>query len=125
MRIQFELAEVPRPFLLRPGNEDCTESKQCARVKIGLHDAVFCGFPYKMGPKPKIALHTNLLASFPRPPRPAFVACSGGRPGRSRHVIRAAIRKRMRGAVSPTSLRPHKLLPRRYRRITRAERTAK
>ena len=30
----------------------------------------------------------------PRPPRPAFVACStksGGRPGRSRHVIRAAI----------------------------------
>jgi len=42
--------------------------------------------------------YTSLI---PRPPRPAFVACSmkcgekAGRPGRSRHLICAAIRKRM------------------------------
>ena len=59
------------------------------------------------------SIQTGLeLASFPRPPCPVFVACSTvGRPGRFRHVIRAAICKWMRGAVSPTSLRPHKLLP--------------
>ena len=61
-----------------------------------LHDAVIYGFPYKLRPKPKIAVETALeLASFPGLPRLRFlIACSMQKlsqkaraPGESYHVI--------------------------------------
>ena len=40
-----------------------TSRRQVIGVKLGLHDAVFYAFPYKLHPKPKV--HCLVLASFP------------------------------------------------------------
>jgi len=49
------------------------------------------GYPFQISKVESLA--QVLLSLVPRPPRPAFVACStksGGRPGRIYHVMRAA-----------------------------------